>query len=79
MRVVKRAGLSFRLVRVLAAAAAVAALPGFLSSCSSSSGAASAAGNGSSNVIALNNIDTLKTLFNRDDGDTRLILIFSPT
>ena len=78
MRVVKRAGLSFRLVRALVAAAVVGGLPGFLSSCSSP-GAVSAAGNGSSNVIALNNIDTLKALFNRDDGDTRLILIFSPT
>jgi len=74
----KRAGLTFRLVRALAAAAVVVALPGFLSSCSSS-GAVSARGNASSNVIALNNIDTLKAQFNRDDGDTRLILIFSPT
>lgn len=30
-------------------------------------------------VISLNEISTLKSLFNRDDGHPRLILIFSPT
>ncbi len=30
-------------------------------------------------VITLNHITTLKTLFNRDAGHPRLILIFSPT
>jgi hypothetical protein len=30
-------------------------------------------------VIALDNISTLRTLFNRDSGHPRLILIFSPT
>jgi len=82
MRIVKRTGLSSLLVRALAAAAVMAALPGFLASCAASgtaSGGAAAASNGSSNVIALNNIDTLKALFDRDDGHTRLILVFSPT
>ena len=33
----------------------------------------------SSEVISLNEISTLKSLFNRDDGHPRLVLIFSPT
>ena len=33
----------------------------------------------SSSVIALNDIATLKSLFNHDDGHPRLVLIFSPT
>lgn len=33
----------------------------------------------SSSVVALHDISTLKSLFNRDDGHTRLVLIFSPT
>ena len=83
MRIAKQTGLSLRLVRALAAAAMMAALPGVLASCASSgtaSGAAAAASNASvGRIITLNHIDTLKSLFNRDDGHTRLILIFSPT
>ena len=30
-------------------------------------------------VVALNSISTLRSLFNRADGHTRLVLIFSPT
>ena len=30
-------------------------------------------------VISLNTISTLRSLFNRADGHTRLVLIFSPT
>ena len=33
----------------------------------------------SGEVISLNQISTLKSLFNRDDGHPRLVLIFSPT
>jgi len=29
--------------------------------------------------MSLNQISTLKSLFNRDDGHPRLVLIFSPT
>jgi hypothetical protein len=83
MRIAKRTGLSFRLVRALVAAAVIAALPGLLASCSSSgvaSGAATPASNATyRKVITLNNIDSLRSMFNRDDGHTRLILIFSPT
>ena len=32
-----------------------------------------------SGVISLNAISTLRSLFNRADGHTRLVLIFSPT
>jgi hypothetical protein len=67
--------MSLRLMRALAATAVMAALPGFLSSCTSSGSAAGS----SASVITLNKIDTLKSLFNHDDGHTRLILIFSPT
>ena len=81
MRVSKRTGLAFQLVQV-AAAAAMAALPGLLAACASS-GAASGTSTsntvGNGHVITLNKIDTLKSLFNHDDGRTRLILIFSPT
>ena len=76
MRVAKRTRLSLRLVRALAVAV-MAALPGVLASCASSGTATGSASNAS--VITLNNIGTLKSLFNRDDGHTRLILIFSPT
>ncbi|HSR84303.1 MAG TPA: hypothetical protein VLM11_08990 [Streptosporangiaceae bacterium] len=78
----RRTGLSLRLAR-LAAAAVMAALPGLLSSCAGSgavSGTSASASNASNgNVITLNKISTLKSLFNRDDGRARLILIFSPT
>jgi hypothetical protein len=30
-------------------------------------------------VVSLNQISTLKSLFNRDDGYPRLVLVFSPT
>ncbi len=33
----------------------------------------------SSRVIALNQMSTLRALFNRADGHPRLVLIFSPT
>lgn len=30
-------------------------------------------------IVSLDNISTLRSLFNRDDGRARLVLIFSPT
>jgi hypothetical protein len=77
MRVAKWTSLSARLTRALAAVAAMFVLPVALTSCTSSNAANGAARNAS--TIALNNISALKSLFNRDDGHTRLILIFSPT
>ena len=79
MRVARRTGMSLRLMRALAATAVLAALPGFLSSCASPGTASGGAAGSSAGVVTLNKIDTLKSLFNRDDGHTRLILIFSPT
>lgn len=66
----------------VAAVAAALMLAGCASSLSPG-GPASAPGRSGgsrgSTVIALNNISTLRTLFNREAGHPRLILIFSPT
>jgi hypothetical protein len=67
------------------AAAAAAAL--VLAACASTLAPAGTAGSApgqnsgsrSGAVITLNNISTLRTLFNREAGHPRLILIFSPT
>ena len=83
MRVAWRTRLRSRLAVVVAAGAAGM----MLASCSS---AAPAAGPGSGSrapaasppsggVISLTQIATLRSLFNRDDGHPRLVLIFSPT
>jgi len=48
-----------------------------VASCSSSSSAAS--NSSQQRVITLNHISTLKSLFNKDNGHPRLVLIFSPT
>ena len=77
------AGVTMRMFRaprqVLAMAAAVAVT--FLLASCAPAGTAGSHGTAASNgrVITLNTISTLKSLFNRDDGHTRLILIFSPT
>jgi hypothetical protein len=74
----------------LARAALAAVAAGLLAaSCSPSwtstaPGAAAPAGRSGSashpgSVISLNAISTLRSLFNRADGHTRLVLIFSPT
>jgi len=65
-------------LRSAGVAAAVAGL--VLASCTQAPpatrlGAASRSGG----VISLNEISTLKSLFNRDIGHPRLVLIFSPT
>jgi hypothetical protein len=65
------------------AAAAVAVL--VLAACASTLTPAASSGHGRGavsqpgKVITLNRITTLRTLFNRDAGHPRLILIFSPT
>jgi hypothetical protein len=46
-------------------------------SCTSATPAAH--GSSRTGVITLNQISTLKKLFNRDSGHPRLVLIFSPT
>jgi hypothetical protein len=76
MRVAWRKRLTSR-----AAAFAVAVAAGsVLASCSPAApatrpGAASRSGG----VVALTGISTLRSLFNRDNGHPRLVLIFSPT
>jgi hypothetical protein len=51
-----------------------------LASCAPAAPAASpGAASRSGSVISLNEISTLRSLFNRDDGHTRLVLILSPT
>jgi hypothetical protein len=56
-----------------------------LAACTSTLAPASSSGHGrdavsqSGSVITLNHITTLRTLFNRDAGHPRLILLFSPT
>jgi hypothetical protein len=76
MPVAGRRGLRSRLAGVIAAVAAALVL----ASCTPAAPAASpGAASRSGSVISLNDISALKSLFNRDDGHTRLILIFSPT
>ncbi len=52
----------------------VSSAPGTSAPAARSGAAAHPAG-----VISLNAISTLRSLFNRADGHTRLVLIFSPT
>ena len=76
MRVAWRERLRSWPSRVVAAAAVSLAL----ASCTQ---AAPPAGQGaaarSGGVMSLHEISTLQSLFNRDDGHPRLVLIFSPT
>ena len=77
------AGVTMRMSRALRQALAMTAAVAvtfLLASCApagTAGGQVTAASN--SRVTTLNTISTLKSLFNRDDGHTRLILIFSPT
>ena len=64
--------------RLAVAAAAAAGM--VLASCSPGApGAGPGASSRSGGVISLTGISTLKSLFNRDNGHPRLVLIFSPT
>ncbi len=77
-----RARLGWRSAGWLAAAAAVLALVACTSTrtaATSSSGQSSGAASPPGQVVTLNHITTLRTLFNRDAGHPRLIMIFSPT
>ena len=78
-----RARLGWRSARWLAATtAAVLALVACTSTrtaATSSSGQSSGAVSTPGQVVTLNHITTLRTLFNRDAGHPRLIMIFSPT
>jgi hypothetical protein len=53
--------------------------PGSAAPGASAAAAAPAATSRPGGVIALDSISTLRSLFNRADGHTRLVLIFSPT
>jgi hypothetical protein len=53
--------------------------PGTSAPGTSAAAAQPAAASRPGGVIALNAISTLRSLFNRADGHTRLVLIFSPT
>jgi len=76
MRVAWRNRLRWRSSAGVAAAAASLVL----ASCSPSAPAVGqGAGSRSGGVISLTGISTLKSLFNRDNGHPRLVLIFSPT
>jgi hypothetical protein len=76
MQIVWRKRLMLRAAAVAAAAAAGSALV----SCSPGAPAAGpGAASRSSGVVSLTGISTLKSLFNRDNGHPRLVLIFSPT
>jgi hypothetical protein len=71
-------GLRARRVAVSLVAAAV--LAGCASTATSPGSAASARpGTSQGKVILLTRISTLRSLFNREQGHTRLVLIFSPT
>jgi len=80
----ERTGMRFawrkRLTSRAAAVAAALAAGSVLVSCSSAApttgpGTASRSGG----VVSLTGISTLRSLFNRDNGHPRLVLIFSPT
>jgi len=80
----ERTGMRFawrkRLTSRAAAVAAAVAAGSVLVSCSSAApttGPGTASRNGG--VVSLTGISTLRSLFNRDNGHPRLVLIFSPT
>jgi hypothetical protein len=75
MRVAWRERLRSWPARVVAAAAVSLAL----ASCTQTTPPAGQSAAARSGVISLNQISTLKSLFDRDDGHPRLVLIFSPT
>ena len=76
MGVAWRGRLGSRLARVMAAAVVSVAL---VSCTRTAPPAGQGAAARSGGVMSLTEISTLKSLFNRDNGHPRLVLIFSPT
>jgi|GEM_PF-3442570 len=83
MRVAWRERLRSRLAVVAAAGAAGLVLASCSSAAPAAGGGTASPGPGSASrsggVISLTGISTLRSLFNRDNGHPRLVLIFSPT
>ena len=79
----ERTGMRFawrrRLTSRAAAVAAAVAAGSVLVSCSPAAPTAGPGTARSGGVVSLTGISTLKSLFNRDNGHPRLVLIFSPT
>jgi len=68
-----------RLTSRAAAVAAAVAAGSVLVSCSPGAPTGPGTASRSGGVVSLTGISTLRSLFNRDNGHPRLVLIFSPT
>lgn len=68
-----------RLTSRAAVVAAAVAAGSVLASCSPAAPSAGPGASRSGGVVSLTRISTLRSLFNRDNGHPRLVLIFSPT
>ena len=83
MRVTWRMRLRSRLAVAMAAGAAGLVLASCSPAAPSAGPGGASRGRGSPSqgggILSLNQISTLKSLFNRDNGHPRLVLIFSPT
>ena len=83
MRIVRRKRLASRAAVVAAAVAAGSVLASCSPAAPTAGPGAATSGPGaasrSGGVVSLTGISTLRSLFNRDNGHPRLVLIFSPT
>jgi hypothetical protein len=68
-----------RLMSRAATAAAAVAAGSVLVSCSPAASPAGPAASRNRGVVSMTGISMLRSLFNRDNGHPRLVLIFSPT